>query len=129
MTLLGAKRPGAWRPRDVILAGNLRGTACRQLLRISGIANQRPLLLLLQALLLLSCQHLVPPFSLQLATVLQRYCVSELLCYRITAYCIITLLHSWARPQNAWTASLCDSALSELTGFVGAFHIRVPVRL
>lgn len=123
MTLLGAKGPDAWRPRDVLLAAICEG---RQLLRISGIANQLPLL---QALLLL-----VSPSSLQLAAILQlHHCVTAFLSYCVIAllhYCIIALLHSWAPPQKAWIASLrflCDSALSELvTGFVGAFYLRVP---
>lgn len=83
MTLLGAKRPGAWRPRDVLWQQFAR----------DGLSQ----LLLLQVLLLLGCQRLVLPSSLQLAAVLQlHHCVTALLRYCVTAllhYCITALSH------------------------------------
>ena len=82
MTLLGATRPDAWRPRDVLLAAICEG---RQLFRISGIANQRPLLLLLQALTYFA---VLPATRCHPAASSLRYCVSKLL-----RYCITALLH------------------------------------
>ena len=58
-----------------------------------------------------------------------RYCVTALLQHCITALLHYRIIAFVGSPQKAWIASLrflCDSALSELvTGFVGAFHLRV----
>lgn len=66
---------------------------------VSPELQTRPLLLLLQALLLL-----VSPSSLQLAAILQlHHCVTAFLSYCVIAllhYCIIALLHSWAPPKG-----------------------------
>ena len=128
MTLLGAKRPGAWRPRDVLLAAICEGQAvsyrrnCKPEASAASVTGAA-----------LTCFAILPATRCYPAALSLRYCVSKLLRYCISALLHYRIIAFVGSPQKAWIASLrflCDSALSELvTGFVGAFYLRVPVRL